>query len=51
MTAGGKRSNSGRKSSWGFSVGTPLNLIKLPVQIIDAIQEAKAHMSGDELIK
>lgn len=48
---GGKRANSGKASGWNYPKGTPLKLIKLPVQISDAIQAAKERMSGDELIR
>ncbi|MDC9728345.1 MAG: hypothetical protein PSN04_03315 [Methyloprofundus sp.] len=48
---GGKRANSGRKSSWSFPSGTELKLIKLPIQIVKSLRDVKARMTGGELIK
>ncbi|MBL1262456.1 hypothetical protein [Candidatus Methylomicrobium oryzae] len=40
-----------RKSEWGYPNGTKLKVIKLPNPIVEAVQEAKSRLSGEQLIK
>jgi len=49
MARGGKREGAGRKSAWGTEQkGT--KIIRLPVQLADALQKAKDNKLSAELL-